>query len=170
MLLDVSGSVMEHPSCKHSLLPRVIRVGAGDRLIGHHLRSDHDGGLRVKERHLLGDGGPVPMDERDQLPGCDQHLFAFRCFPEDLSVECLGPHVQPPVVAQGARVGQSEGFVVHEERDDLAVRHVHHGLAGLREAVGFLCVHHGPGFIEPVDEGAVFGVGHTFPGQSRMPR
>jgi hypothetical protein len=35
-------------------------------------------------------------------------------------------------------------------------------LAGFREVVGVLSVHDGPGFIEPVDEGSVFGVGPSF--------
>src|SRR5215831_4691267 len=60
------------------------------------------------------------------------------------------------------RIGQPEGLVVHEELDDLAVGHIHNGLAGFCEAVGFLAVDDGPGFIEPVDEGAVFGVGPAF--------
>src|SRR4029434_2821712 len=104
----------------------------------------------------------MPMHERDQTPGGDQHLFACRRFPEDLSVERPGPHVQPPVVMQAARVGQPEGLVVHEELDDLAVGHVHDGLASFREAVGFLAVDDRPGFIEPIDEGAVFGGGPAF--------
>src|SRR5215831_12728744 len=60
------------------------------------------------------------------------------------------------------RIGQPEGLVVHEELDDLAVGHVQDGLASFREAVGFLAVDDRPGFIEPVDEGAVFGVGPAF--------
>src|SRR5215475_2981618 len=102
------------------------------------------------------------MHERDHTPGGDQHLFACRRFPEDLPVERPGLHVQPSVVVQAARVGQPEGLVVHEELDDLAVRHVQDGLAGFGEAVGFLAVDDRPSFIEPIYEGAVFGVGPAF--------
>src|SRR5262249_1726060 len=60
------------------------------------------------------------------------------------------------------RIGQPEGLVVHEELDDLTVRHVHDGLASFREAVGFLSVHDGSGFIEAIDECTVFDVGPAF--------
>src|SRR5262249_356164 len=53
-------------------------------------------------------------------------------------------------------------LIVHEELDDLAVSHIQDGLASFREAVGFLAVDDRPGFIESVDEGAVFGVGPAF--------
>jgi hypothetical protein len=86
-LPGIAGSVMEHPPCKRPRLPRVIRVDAGVRRSGHHLRGDHDGGRGVEERHLVGDGGHVPVHERDHTPGGNQHLCACRRLPEELPVE-----------------------------------------------------------------------------------
>ena len=85
---------------------------------------------------MVGDGGHVPIGERDQTPGCDRHLFACRRLPEDLPVERPGLHVEPPVVAQEVRIGQPEGLVIDEELDYLAVGHAEDGLAGFREAIG----------------------------------
>src|SRR4030095_10082498 len=161
-VLGIAGAVLQHPSCKDTRQSRIILVAAGARRIGHHLRSDHDRGRRVEEGYTIGDGGYVPMHERDQTPRGDQHLFPCWRLPQDLPVECPGLHIQPPVVAYAVRIGQPEGLVVHKELDDLAVRHVHDGLARFREAVGFLAVDDRPVFIEPIDEGAVFGGGPAF--------
>src|SRR6516165_6695600 len=104
------------------------------------------------------------MGEGDQTPGCDQHLFACRRLPEDLTVERPGPHVEAPVVTQEVCIGEPEGLVVDEELDDFAVGHAENGLASFREAIRFFCVYDRPGFIESIDEGGVFGVGTAFLG------
>src|SRR6266545_8163882 len=95
----IAGSVMEKRTGKDSRLARIIPVGASDRLISYHLRRDHDRGLRVEERHTIGDGRHVPMHERNQTPGGNQYLFACGSLPEDFPVERPGLHIQPSVVA-----------------------------------------------------------------------
>ena len=104
----------------------------------------------------------MPVGKRDQTPGCDQHLFAGGRLPEDLAVERPGLHVEPPVVAQEVRIGQPEGLIIDEELDDLAVGHAQDRLAGFREAISVFRVHDRAGFIKPIDQSAVFGVGAAF--------
>src|SRR5580692_6930975 len=155
MVFGVAGAVMEHWLRKEPRLSRIVRVSDGARFIYCHLRRDHEGCRRITKSHLVGDGGHVPIGERHQTPGCDQHLFAGRRLPEDLPVERPGLHVEPTVVAQEARIGQPEGLVVDEELDYLAVGHAYDGLAGFREAISVFWVHDRTGFIEAVDEGGV---------------
>ena len=161
-ILGVACPGMEQTAGKAPRLSRIVPVRAGARLFSHHLRRDHDGGGRVEKRHTVGDGGDVPVGEGDQTPGRDQHLLACRRLPQDLAVERPGLHVEPSLVAQQVRIGQPEGLVVDEELDDLAVGHAEDGLAGFREAIGVFGIYDRPGFIEPIDEGAVFGIGAAF--------
>ena len=158
----ISGARVEHAIGKGPRQPRIVGAGAGARLRQRHLRSDHDGGIRVEERHAIGDRRHVPVGEGDQPPRSDQHLLAGRRLPEDLAVERAGLHVEPPVVIQELGLGQPKRLVVDEELDDLAVGHIADGLAGPREAEGVFAVNDRPGFMETVDEGAVLGVGAAF--------
>jgi|SRR5208337_393741 len=59
-------------------------------------------------------------------------------------------------------MGQPERLIVDEQLYDLAVGHAEDRLPGFREAVGVLRIDDGPGFIEPVDQGAVFGIRAAF--------
>src|SRR4029077_9795700 len=84
-----------------------------------------------------------------------------RHLPQNVAVERAGLHVEASLAAQQVRSGQPEGLVVDKELDDLAVGHAEHGLASFREAIGFFGIDDRPGFIETVDERAVFGVRAT---------
>ena len=57
------------------------------------------------------------------------------------------------------RASDPEWLIIHEQADDLAVRHVQHGLAGAGETVGRLAVDNRPLFIESIDERAVLHAG-----------
>ena len=94
--------------------------------------------------------------EGHQTTKSDQHLFARRRLPEDLSIKRSGLHVEAPVVAQQVRIGQPERLVVHKELDDLAVSDVADGLASFRETVSLFSVYDRMRFIESVDQRAVF--------------
>src|SRR5215475_8169999 len=59
-------------------------------------------------------------------------------------------------------VGQPERLVIHEQLDDLAVRHVADRLAGSCEAISILSVNDWSRFIEAIDESAVLSVGPAF--------
>src|SRR5271166_2174500 len=161
-VFGITGSAMEYSTCKDPRLSRIIRLGVGARFMRCHFRRDHKGGRGVKQCHTVGDGGHMPIGERDQTPGCDQYLFAGRRLPEDLPIERPGFHVEPPVVAQEVCIGQPEGLVVGEELDDLAVGYAEDGLAGFREAISVFRVHDRAGFIKPIDQSAVFGVRAAF--------
>ena len=91
--------VMEHATREDSRLSRIIRVGVGAGFVDRHLRRDHKGCPRIEERHIVGDGGHMPVDKRDQTSRGDQHLLACGCLPEDLPVEGSALHVEPAVVA-----------------------------------------------------------------------
>ena len=169
-ILGVACPGMEQTAGKAPGLPRIVSVRAGARLFSHHLRRDHDGGGRVEKRHLVGDGGDVLVGEGDQTTRRDQHLLACRHLPQDVAVERPGLHVEASLAAQQLRGGQPEGLVVDEELDDLAVGHAEDGLAGFREAIGFFGIHDRPGFIESIDERAVFGVRDRPPPDSRACR
>ena len=97
-VFGIAGSRMEHPARKGSRQSRITPVVAGAGFIRRHLRRDHDKGLRIEECHTIGDGGHVPVGERDQTSRCDRHLFAGGSLPKDLAVERPGLHVEPPVV------------------------------------------------------------------------
>ena len=60
----IAGPVMEQPAGKGSRLSRVVAVGGGTRFVRCHLRRYHDVGFCIEERHIIGDGGHVPVDER----------------------------------------------------------------------------------------------------------
>jgi hypothetical protein len=62
-VLGIAGAGLEYTAGHDARPPWIIFVGVGARRIGHHLRRDHDGGLRVEERHLVGDGGHMPVHE-----------------------------------------------------------------------------------------------------------
>jgi hypothetical protein len=97
-VFGIADSRMEYPARKDSRQSRINPVVAGAGFIGRHLRRDHDKGLCIEDCHTIGDGGHVPVSERDQTSGCDRHLFAGGSLPEDLPVERPGLHVEPPVV------------------------------------------------------------------------
>jgi len=97
-VFGVARSRMEYPARKGSRQSRISPVVAGAGVIGRHLRRDYDKGLCIEECHTIGDGGHVPVSERDQASGCDRHLFAGGSLPKDLPVERPGLHVEPPVV------------------------------------------------------------------------
>src|SRR5271167_4085056 len=104
----------------------------------------------------------MPIGKGNQTPGCDQHLFTGRRLPEDFPVERPGPHVEPPIVTHEVCIGQPKGLVVNEELDDLAVGYAEDGLVSFRKAVSVFWVHDRAGFIKPIDQSAVFGIGTAF--------
>jgi len=75
-LTGIAGAGMEHPSGKDGCLPRILPIDAGARLVGHHLRRNHNRRLCVENRHTIGDSRHMPMNEGDQTPGGDLHQFA----------------------------------------------------------------------------------------------
>jgi hypothetical protein len=153
---------MEHSAGKGSRSARIVAVDGGTRFVRRHLRRYDDGGFCIEERHTIGDGSYVPVDERHQTPRSDQHLFARRRLPEDLAIKRSGPHVKPPVVTQQVCIGQPEGLVIHKELGDLAISHVADGLSHLCEAVSLFPVYDRMGLIESVDQCAVFSIGPAF--------
>src|SRR6516165_8174381 len=97
-VFGIAGSRMEYPARKGSRQSRITCVARGAGFIRPHLRRDRDKGLRIEECHTIGDGGYVPIGERDQTSRCDRYPFAGWSLPEDLPVECAGLHVEPPVI------------------------------------------------------------------------
>ena len=101
----------------------------------------------------------MAVPEGDQPAGPYTHQLAGWGFPVQISVEGASLQVQASVVMTYVRVGDPEWLIIHEQSDDLAVRHVQHGLAGAGKSVGGLAVDDRPLFIEPIDKRAVLHAG-----------
>ena len=103
----------------------------------------------------------MAVPKRNQPAGPYPHQLARWCFPVQLAVEGASLQVQASVVMTYIRASDPEWLIVHEQANDLAVRHVQHGLAGAGETVGGLAVDNRPLFIEAIDERAVLHSGVT---------
>src|SRR5579884_1223633 len=57
---------------------------------------------------------------------------------------------------------QPKGLVIDVELDDFRIRHIDDGLAGLRQSIRLFRIEDRPGFIKPIDEGAVLPDGPSF--------
>src|SRR3954454_7624504 len=87
------------------------------------------------------------------------HQLTCCGFPEQFAIEGPGLHVQAALVMTYIDAGKLERLIIHEQGDELAVRHVQYCLADPGETVGFFAVKYGPRLIKPIDESAALHTG-----------
>jgi hypothetical protein len=130
----------------------------GRRLVRDELRLDDHPDPRTDRLHLVGDRGDGAMRQRHQPSAAHPHRRAGRRPPHDFSAQRARPQIEPTLVTQKLAIADVEGLVVDEQPDELAVRHVDHGLARLGIPVACLRIRERAKLEEPGHVGAGHGM------------
>jgi hypothetical protein len=127
-----------------------ITARRGKLLVGHELGLHRHRYLAVEGLHVVADGRDRPLREGHQPGRGHPDCPPGRGDPVGGPAQCPGPEVQAPLMGPQLPVADVERRVVHQEPDQLAVRHVDHCLPGLREAVARFRVRQRPQFVDAV--------------------
>ena len=93
--------------------------------------------------------------EGDQPARAYHDPFSSRRFPENVTIERPGLHVQSSVKTSNIGMGKPKWFIVHIQLDDLGIRDIDNRLPRGREAIGVFGIGDGPALIKAIDECAV---------------
>ena len=121
------------------------------------LRVDDHGGVGVEQFDFERHDGDVLFLEADHAVAGDADLLAARGAPVEAAAQHAVAEVEGTFVVVDFGVAQAQRFVVDVQAHRLGVGGVDDRLPLARKAVGVFGVADVPGFVQAVDERAVFG-------------